>query len=68
MKVILDIKDDKAEFVLELLRNLKFVKTQPITPYAAAVLKDLKEAVEEVNELKKGKKKGKSLSAFLDEV
>jgi len=44
------------------------VKTQPITPYAIAILKDLKEAVEEVNELKKSKKVGKTLSSFLDEV
>ena len=68
MKVIPDIKDDNAEFVLELLRNLKFVKAQPITPYAIAILKHLKEAVEEVNEQKKSKKKVKTLSSFLDEV
>lgn len=29
MRVILDIKDEKAHFVLELLFNLKYVKVKP---------------------------------------
>ncbi|MGZ5282165.1 MAG: hypothetical protein ACXWDO_06880 [Bacteroidia bacterium] len=31
MKVLLDIKDEKADFMLELLRHLKFVKLNVIT-------------------------------------
>ena len=31
MKVVLDIKDSKAHFVMELLNSLSFVKTQPLT-------------------------------------
>jgi len=68
MKVLLDIKDDKAGFVMELLNNLKFVKVKPLTPYKAKVLENLKEAVEEVNLIKAGKIKAKSLSEFLDEL
>ncbi len=48
MKVLLDIKDAKATFVMELLQNFSFVKAKPITPYKAKVLEDLKEAVEEM--------------------
>ena len=68
MKVILDIKDDKAAFVMELLRNFSFVKAKPITPYKEKVLEDLKEAVEEVNLVKAGKKETQPLSEFLDEL
>ncbi len=32
MKLLLDIKDEKASFVLELLKNFKFVKTKELTP------------------------------------
>lgn len=32
MKVVLDIKDSKANFVMELLKSLSFVKTEPFTP------------------------------------
>jgi hypothetical protein len=31
MKVILDIKDNKAAFVMELLNNLSFVKARPLS-------------------------------------
>jgi hypothetical protein len=55
MKLILDIKDDKAAFIIELLSNFKFVKAKPLTPYKAEVLEGLKEAVEQVNLDKQGK-------------
>ncbi len=66
MKVLLDIKDDKADFVMELLSNLKFVKAEPLTPYKSKVLRDIKEAVDEVNLIKAGKKKAQPLSDFLN--
>jgi tagatose-1,6-bisphosphate aldolase len=66
MKVLLDIKDDKADFVMELLSNLKFVKAEALTPYKSKVLRDIKEAVDEVNQIKAGKKKAQPLSDFLN--
>ena len=68
MKVLLDIKDEKAAFIMELLNNFKFVKAKPLTPYKAEVLEGLKEAVEEVNQIKTGKKKSKPLNEFLNEL
>ncbi|MFD2203728.1 hypothetical protein [Shivajiella indica] len=68
MKVLLDIKDEKVAFILELLSNFKFVKAKPLTPYKAEILAGLKEAVEEVNQIKAGKKKAQPLSEFLDEL
>jgi len=68
MKVILDIKDDKAEFFMELLKNFSFIQARPLTPYKAEVLEGLKEAVEEVNQVKAGKKKAQPLSEFLNEL
>jgi|GEM_PF-626793 len=32
MKVLLDIKDNKVDFVMELLKNLSFVKTETLGP------------------------------------
>lgn len=34
---------------MALLNDLPYVKTKPLTPYKAKVLKDLKEAVDELN-------------------
>ena len=44
MKVILDIKDDKAAFFMEVLKNFSFVKAKPLTPYKADVFEGLKES------------------------
>lgn len=68
MKVLLDIKDDRAAFILELLDQFKYVKAKPLTPYSAEVLEGIKEAVDEVNQVKAGNKKAQPLSEFLNEV
>jgi hypothetical protein len=68
MKVLLDIKDDKANFIMELLNNFKFVKAKPLSPYKAEVIEGLKEAVDQVNLSKQGKVKLKSARQLLDEL
>ncbi|MCC5936470.1 MAG: hypothetical protein JJU34_04255 [Lunatimonas sp.] len=68
MKVLLDINDDKAAFIMELLSNFKFVKAKPLSPHKAEVLEGLREAIEEVNQIKAGKKKAQPLSEFLNEL
>ncbi len=68
MKVLLDIKDDKAAFFMELLKNFSFVKAQTLTPTKAQFLKDLQGAVEEVTLAKQGKIKLQSAKDFLNEL
>ena len=68
MKVLLDIKDEKAAFVMELLGNLKYVKTKTLTDPEATFLKELKEAVEEVKRIKAGKSTGRPIQELLDEL
>ena len=68
MKILLEIKENKAAFVMELLSNFKFVKVKEPTLSKNKVLEELKEAVEEVKQIKAGKKKGQPLSEFLNEL
>ncbi len=68
MKVIVDIKDSKAEFFMELLKSFSFVKASPITPYKAEILEELKEAVENLNLVKKGKLKARPAKDLLNEL
>jgi hypothetical protein len=68
MKILLDIKDDKAAFFIELLKNFSFVKAKPISPYKSEILEGLKEAVDQVNLAKQGKIKLKSARLLLDEI
>ncbi|MCE7067538.1 hypothetical protein [Dyadobacter sp. CY326] len=55
MKVLLDIKDNKAAFVMGLLQRLPFVKAKPLSAFQGKVLEDMKEAVEQIQLIKKGK-------------
>jgi hypothetical protein len=68
MKVLLDIKDNKVAFIMELLNNFKFVKAEPITPYKAEVLQGIKQAVEEMQLIKEGKLKSTPAKDLLDEL
>ena len=68
MKILLDIKDNKVAFVLELLKNFKFVKAEPLSPYRADILGSMKQAVEEMNLIKEGKLKGIAAKDMLDEL
>jgi len=68
MKVLLDIKDSKADFVMELLESLDFVKTEMISPSKARFLKEFKQSVDEVNLAKQGKLKLKTAEQLLDEL
>jgi hypothetical protein len=55
VKVLLDIKDNKAHFLLEILKDLPYVKIQVLTSYKAQVLENLSEAVEEMKLIKANK-------------
>ena len=68
MKILLEIKDNKAAFVMELLRNLSFVKAKPLTDTKAQLLEEMKEAVEEMKLVKSGKKKARNAEEFLNEL
>ena len=68
MKVLLEIKEKKVAFVMELLSNFKFVKVKEPALGKHKVLEELKEAVEEVKQIKAGKKKGQPLSELLNEL
>ena len=68
MKVLIDVSDDKAEFILELLNNFSFVKVKEISPSKAKLLIEIKEAVDTLNLVKKGKLKGKTAKELLKEL
>jgi hypothetical protein len=68
MKLLVDIRDNKAAFLMELLNNFSFVKAKPITKETALLLEEIKEAVENVTLAKQGKLKAKPLNELLNEL
>lgn len=51
MKVLVDIRDNKAAFVMELLYCFSFVKAKPITNEKALLMEEIKEAVENLKRI-----------------
>ena len=68
MKVVLDIKDSRASFVMELLDNFSFVKVKPITNEKALLLSEIREAVDTVNLVKKGEIQARPAKELLNEI
>ncbi len=66
MKVLLDIKDNKADFILELLRGFpSYVKTKPISKTKVQLIEDLNDAASDVRLHKRGKIKLKTAQEFV---
>ena len=68
MRILLDIKDSKAVFFMELLKNFSFVKAKPIDENKNIFVEEFKEAINNVKLAKQGKIKAKPLGELLDEL
>jgi len=68
MKVLLDIKDSKAVYLLEVLKGLSYVKTIPISNEKALLMEEIKEAVDNLKLVKAGKLKARSAKEILDDL
>jgi hypothetical protein len=68
MKVLLEIKDNKALHLLEVLKSLPYVKATTLTDAKAEVLSEFREAVEEMKLILAGQKESRDADEFLSEL
>ncbi|MCB0428947.1 MAG: hypothetical protein H6585_11220 [Flavobacteriales bacterium] len=70
MKVILDIKDNRGAFFMELLKSLDYVKVvkEIKDKHKGQTIQDLAEALSDAELHEQGKKKLKSAKDLLDEL
>lgn len=68
MKVLLEIKDNKALHLMEVLKSLPYVKAKTISEEKALLMEEIKEAVEELKLVRQGKLKGIPAKQLLDEL
>jgi hypothetical protein len=69
MKVLVEIPDNKANFGLEVLRSLVFVKkANPISSEKSLLMEEIKEAVDNLILVKQGKIKAKPARELLNEL
>lgn len=68
MKILLDIPDDKASSLLDVLKSISYVKARPLTDAKAKLIVELRDAVEEMKMIRSGKKKVRNAENFLNEL
>ncbi|MBI3142951.1 MAG: hypothetical protein HYZ16_08995 [Bacteroidetes bacterium] len=69
MKLLLDIKDDKVSMLMELLKELRFVKKiTPLTDAKSDLVQDIREAVEELKLVREGKLKARNAEDLINEL
>jgi hypothetical protein len=69
MKVLVDIHNDaKVPFIMEFLESQPYITAKPISDAGSNLLKDLKEALNEVKLHREGKIKLKTAEQLLNEL
>lgn len=68
MKILLDIPDNKASSLMDVLKSISYVKATQLTDSKALLMKEIREAVEEIKQIRVGKKKARNAEEFLNEL
>jgi len=68
MKVLLDIPDNKASSLMDVLKSISYVKAKQLTDTKAHLMEEIREAVEEMKLIRAGKKKARNAEDFLNEL
>jgi hypothetical protein len=68
MKILLEIPDNKALSFMDVINSISYVKAKPITEVKARLLSEMKDAIDEMNLIKKGKKTARNAEDFLNEL
>jgi hypothetical protein len=68
-QVVLNIKDNKVGFFMELVKNFDFVKVEEYPePSKKEIKESIRKGLEEVKFIEQGKKEGTYLNDFLNEL
>ncbi|HCN83619.1 MAG TPA: hypothetical protein DIT07_08365 [Sphingobacteriaceae bacterium] len=71
MKLLLDIKDNKAAAFIEIIKSYSYVKAKPLSVPDAELLEEIREikkAFINVGRIKSGKLKGRPVEELLNEL
>lgn len=68
MKVLLNIKDNKALHLMEVLKSLPYVKAKAISGEKALLIEEIKEAVDNLKLVRAGRLKARPAKDLLNEL
>ncbi len=68
MKILLDIPDSKASSLMDVLRSISYVKAEQLTDEKAQLMKEIRQAVQEMKLVRTGKLKARPVEDLLNEL
>ncbi len=68
MKVLLDIPDNKASSLMDVLNSISYVKAKTLTDEKALLLEEIKQGIDEMKLIRSGKKATRSADDFLNDL
>ena len=68
MKVLLDIPDNKASSLMDVLKSISYIKAKQLTDTKAQLMEEIRDAVEEMKLIRAGKSKVRNAEDFLNEL
>ena len=71
MEVVIDIKDSKADFIIDWLKQHSYVKIKAVNDKKAAkakFLKEFKESIDFMKEVNEGRAEGRPVIELLNEL
>lgn len=68
MKILLDIPDNKASSLMDVLNSISYVRAKTLTDTKAQLMQEIREAVVEMKLIRAGKKKARNAEDFLNEL
>lgn len=68
MKILLEIPDNKASSLMDVLKSISYVKAKQLTDGKAKLMEEIREAVDEMKLIKAGKKRARNAEDFLNEL
>jgi len=68
MKILLDVPDQKASSLMDVLKSISYVKAKPLTDVKALLMEEIREAVEEMKLIRSGKAQARNAEDFLNEL
>ena len=68
MRVLLDIPDNKAASIMDVLKSISYIKTKTISNEKALLMEEIKEAVENLALIRQGKLKARPAQDLLNEL
>ena len=68
MKVLLEIPENKASSIMEVLTSIPYIKAKPLGNSKEKLKKEIREAVQELKSIRTGKLKARNAMDFLNEL